>query len=59
MKFPNNEICDKIKEYNAILKTGAIEQDATYRIELMQDGTLDIQSGAIFHLRLIRTERVP
>ena len=59
VNFPNNEIRDKLREYNAILKTGAIGQDATYRIELMQDTLLDIKSGAIFHLRLIRTERVP
>jgi len=59
VNFPTKKIRDELREYNAILKTGAIGQDATYRIELMQDTLLDITSGAIFHLRLIRTERVP
>jgi len=59
VNFPNNEIRDKIREYNTILKNGAVGQDATYRIELMQDCLVDPQQHTMFHLRLIRTERVP
>jgi len=59
VNFPNNEIRDKIWAYNEMLKTAAVEQDATYKIELMRDTLMDPQSGAIFHLRLTRTEKVP
>jgi len=59
VNFPNNEIRGKIWAYNEMLKTAAVEQDATYKIELMQDTLMDPQSGAVFHLRLTRTEKVP
>jgi len=57
--FPNQEICDKIHECNALLKSAAKGQDARYMIEMLQDALVLDYNVVSFRLELSRIENVP
>jgi hypothetical protein len=56
--FPNQEICDKIYECNALLKSAAEGQNATYMIEMLQDALVLDTNVVSFRLELTRIENV-